>query len=148
MKFFTRQLYDAQQGDPDLPEVIQAETQWDTVSAAYEKHLQSVRPHLPDSMRQFSKISLHDGLIRSTSIEGDEIRFQIDGCGCWGPGGSLELVFRDVKSVIGLEDCINDTWLYEEVHLSDDAGFEYHVLLQHSELVVAAGNVELIEKNE
>lgn len=33
------------------------------------------------------------------------------------------------------------------VYLSNDAEFEYHVLLEHSEFVFATGEVVLIEKN-
>jgi len=148
MKFFTRQLYDAQQGDPDLPEVIQADEQWHIASDEYQKHLYLVRPQLPKGMQKFCEKSLHDGVIRSVELESDEIRLHIDGCGCWGPGGPLELIFRGVKSAQDIGDLIDDWWLYEEVHLSKDAGFEYHVLLQNTEFVVIADDVELIENDE
>lgn len=147
MKFFTRQLYNAQQGDPDLPQVIEAEKEWDIVSDEYQKHLNSVRPKLPKSMKELCDTSLHDGIIRSVEQDGDEISLQIEGCGCWGPGGQLELIFHGVRSTQGIEDIVDDYWLYEEVHLSKDAGFEYHVLLHKSEFIIVADSIKLFEKD-
>jgi len=147
MKFFTRQLYDAQQGDPDLPEVVQADKEWHAVSERYQCHIASLRPQLPNSMQQLCDTSLHDGVIESVSREGNEIHLHIAGCGCWGPGGPLELIFRGVKSAQGIEDITGAWWLYEEVHPSDVAAFEYHVLLDRSEFVVAADAVQLVTKD-
>ncbi len=147
MKFFTRQLYEAQQGDPDLRDVIEADRQWLMASQAYQQHLQSIYPYLPKRMQEFSAVSLHDGVVRAVTWIGDEIQLQIAGCGCWGPGGSLELIFRGVKIAEGINDILEDWWLYEEVHLSQDAAFEYHVLFQDTELLVVADDVELIERN-
>ncbi len=93
MKFFTRQLYAAQQGDPDLPEVIEADRQWRMASQAYRHHLQSIYLQLPKRMQEFSAVSLHDGIIQTVIWSGDEIQLQIAGCGCWGPAGPLELIF-------------------------------------------------------
>lgn len=146
MKFFTRQLYEAQQGDPDLPEVIEGDRQWRMASRKYQQHLQSIYPHLPERMQEFSAVSLHDGIIQMVIWSGDQIRLQIAGCGCWGPGGPLELIFRGVKIAEGINDILQDWWLYEEVHLSQGAAFEYHVLFRDAELLVVADDVELIEQ--
>jgi hypothetical protein len=148
MKFFTRTLFNDLQGDPDLPEVIEAENEWYRASDKYQEHLHSVLPRLPKSMQEFAGTSLHDGVIRSVTQTSNELRLHIDGCGCWGPGGSLELVFQGVKSAQGIEDMIDDWWLYEEVHPSKLAGFEYHILLHRSECVIVADKVKLIRKNE
>ena len=147
MKFITRQLYDAQQGDPDLPEVVQAAKDWDATCGRYRRHLASLRPLLPRSMQEFCDTSLHDGIIESVSQESDELRLHIAGCGCWGPGGALQLIFRGVKSAQGVDQITGDCWLYEEVHPSDLAAFEYHVLLERSEFVVAADGVQLIAED-
>lgn len=148
MKYFTRVLYNAQQGHPELPEVIQANKDWHVACEKYRKHLQSIRSQLPNSMQDFCETSLHDGVIRSVSTKANNVHLQIDGCGCWGPGGPLELVFYGVKNVQGADDVLDDCWLYEEVHLSDRGGFEYHVLLGNSEFIVVADDVRLIERVE
>ena len=148
MKYFTRTLYNAIQDDPDLPSVIEAETKWDNTVDAYDKHLCNLKPLLPKSMQQLCETSFHDGIIESYTQVSDEVQIKIDGCGCWGPGGALELVFSGVKSIKGIEDTIDDWWLYEEVHPSDEAGFEYHVLLTKSELIIAADEIKLIQEDK
>jgi hypothetical protein len=150
MKFFTRTLFNALQDDPDLPEVIEAENAWYRACHKYQEHLHSVLPRLPKSMQEFAGTSLHDGVIRSVIQNGNELRLHIDGWSCWEPpGGSLELVFQGVKSAQGIDDvCIDDWWLYEEVHLSKLAGFEYHILLDRSECVIVADKVKLTRKDE
>ena len=146
MKFFTRELFNAQQGNPDLPEVIAAGKEWDTAREGYHKHLDSILPRLPSSMRDFCDTTLHDGVVRAVERNGDSFRIEIDACGCWGASGPVELVFRGVVSAAGIEEAIGDYWLYEEVHLSDNAGFEYHVLLEDTEMLIVASEIEFREK--
>lgn len=91
-------------------------------------------------MRKFSKTShhdLHDGVIISALTVKDFIIIQFD--------GGLDLIFRGVKYVNSLNSIINDSWLYDEVHLSVISNFEYHVLLEKSELIIKADEVKLIE---
>ena len=143
MKFFTRKLYDSLQGYHDMP----VEYDWDAVCERYLTHINALRFHLPKSMQEFCDISLHDGIVEAVSQAGDEIHLSIDGSDCLEFECPLQLIFREVKLVQGIEDITGDWWLYEEVHPSGVASFEYHVLLERSEFVVAADDVELIRKD-
>ena len=59
--------------------------------------------------------------------------------------GYFQVVFTGVKAVSPLDDIVGAWWLYEEVHLHSDAGFDYRVLLTDGEFRVVADDIELIK---
>jgi hypothetical protein len=79
MKFFTRELYDEMQESED-------DLLWDEMLSKYGKHLDSIKPTLPKSMREFLKYSMHDGKVTSAKCEsGDVVVLEMEGIGFWGP---------------------------------------------------------------
>jgi hypothetical protein len=147
MKFITRDLYDAMQCPPDTPESDAAEARWDSQCTAYRAQLESIRPRLPVSMQAFCDTSLHDGVIKAaTQPHPETVQLEIDASNNpWGTIGYFQLRFTGVKDVSPMDDIVGNWWLYEEVHLHPDAGFDYRVLLTDGEFRVVADNVELIE---
>jgi hypothetical protein len=140
----TRELYNAMQCEPGTPEESVADARWRSQCKAYNKHLQSILADLPQSMREFCGTTLHDGIINAvTRTVNNSVILEIDGSHCcWGPIGQFELRFHGVREVEGLQDTLNDWWLYEEVDLHPDAGFEYRVLLTRSQLRIVADDVK------
>ena len=59
MKYFTPELFVAF-NSPDRKIARAASIQWDKAVTAYDKHLRSIRRKLPRSVRQLSKLYLHD----------------------------------------------------------------------------------------
>lgn len=148
MIYITRKLYNSQQGDLSAKEEKFVDKNWKEACMEYKTNLKKIKPHLPRSMQDFCEISLHDGIIDSFTRTKHYLKIKINGCGCCGPAGKLELIFYGVKSVKGLDNIINDWWLYEEVYLSKKGRFEYHVLLEKSEFMVVADEVKFIEINK
>lgn len=138
MKFFTRELYDDPHPDSDRE-------RWNKTCAAYNSHLMSIRFQLPGSMQTFCDTSLHDGWIKAVSQPNkNTVRLDIDTSrNPWGPIGQIQLVFTNVKEVSSLENIVDENWLYDEVHLHPDAGFDYRVLLTEGEFRVVADDVRL-----
>lgn len=95
-------------------------------------------------MREFCGTTLHDGVIQAVSRPTDDLLILgIDGSNCcWGPIGQFELRFGGVKEADGLQDCVGDWWLYEEVNLHPEAGFDYRVLMTKTQLRIVADDVE------
>jgi len=145
MRFITRQIYEVMQLSGIAPAEF-VRRSLDTAFDARRQHHRAIRDRLPASMREFSKLTLHDGVIRSadTSIPG-EIALDIDGEGCWGPDIQMRLVFRGVRKAIGLKS-LPAIWLYEEVDLHPEAAFEYRVLMHKSSMTIAADTVEFTIK--
>jgi len=147
MKFITRELYNAMQCPPDTPESDAADARWESQFSAYRAHLESIRARLPPSMQAFCDTSLHDGVIKAaTQPTPDSVQLEIDAShNPWGPIGYFHLKFTGAKDVSPLDDTVGEWWLYQEVHLHANAGFDYRVLLTEGEFCVVADNVELIE---
>ena len=148
MKFITRELYDAMQAGPDTPESDAADARWELQTEAYQRHLTSIRDELSDSMREFCDISFHDGIIRAVRRPSDKrLVLEIDAThNPWGPRGVFLVQFDGVMEVEGGEDIIDEWWLYEEIDLHHEAGFEYCVLLDKSQLRVVANEVTFSKK--
>lgn len=145
MKFITRALYDAMQCEPETPESAAADAQWDARCAAYRAHLETIRSRLPASVQAFCDVSLHDGVItRAAFLPPDAARLEIDATNNpWGPAGCFRLTFTGVREVSPLAEIAGQWWLYEEVHLHPDAGFDYRMLLTEGEFRIVADEVEL-----
>jgi hypothetical protein len=144
--FLTRELYGFIQR-PDVPWDVKERRWRAAVEALWEHHVR-IRPRLPESMRAFSGTTLHDGVIRVVRRpSAGEVILEIDGRGCaQEPRGLFTLAFRGVKEEEGLNESVGAAWLYEEVHLHAEAGFDYRVLvgrgIEVSEVRVVADEVE------
>ena len=139
MTYITRELYE----ENEYCDTRESNSKWKSACEALQNHRKSVRPLLPDSMRKFSEVTLHDGVVRDVKLADGVVRMKVDCTDCpWGPVGIFELTFRGVKEASGLDEIVGDLWLYEEVDLHPAAGFEYRVLFQDSETSIAADEVE------
>jgi hypothetical protein len=141
MQFITRKLYQKMQPGSRVSERL-AERWWERASAAQQRHFQAIESQLPESMRQFAAVSLHDGRIEKVDhLTPGEVHFEIDGSDCWGPTGQFALTFQGVKSAEGLDKVVGRYWLYEEVDVSPEAGFKFSVLLDRHEFSIVADEV-------
>jgi hypothetical protein len=57
MRFFTPELYRRFNAPEGLEETHEA---WEKALKDYEQHLRAIRPHMPQSVKQLSKLCLHD----------------------------------------------------------------------------------------
>jgi len=145
MKFFTRERYDAMQGNPNLSHVIDAQDDWMQADASYEAHLKSIRSKLPRGLQAFGQTALHDGMVESVSRKDCDLWFRVDRKHCLGRFPSVDIVFRNaIGPAPELEEKIT-WWLYEEVHLESADTFSVHVLFDHSEWRIVADDVEVFE---
>ena len=140
MVFFTRALYEAMQGDD-----AGFAGRWQGTCDAYREHRDRIRPSLPPRMREFAKTSFHDGVVRAVSQPAPStLVLDIDAThNSWGPRGVFRLTFTGVRAVEGIEQLVGQYWVYEEVHLHPEGGFDYRVLFYESDFRVVATEVEV-----
>jgi hypothetical protein len=141
MRYYTRQLYKSLQQPPYPSD--DAERRWHEAVAAYHAELLAIKPQLPPSMRAFADVTLHDGVVKSAERPTpDRVELSVDaGNNPWGPRGLFRVAFGGVSEVEGLAEVVGDEWLYVEVHLHPEGGFDYCVLLWKSEFRVVADEV-------
>jgi hypothetical protein len=139
MKFFTRERYDAIQGDS-----AEAEKQWENAVRDYSRHVEQIRESLADAGRSLLGLTLHDGTIEKLERPSPTVlEIIVDATrNPWGTRARVCLTFSAVNPVTLQEPRLADWWLYEEVHLST-VGFALHVLLGRSELLVEATGLEI-----
>jgi len=142
MRYFTRQLYESQQVD-SASSFAESQRLWLNTSKAYQSKYCEIKPFLPDGMKAFSEVTLHDGRVKSgTEVGPNTVELLVDATdNPWGPTGWYLVRFMGVKEVDNLPQIVGDEWLFEEVHLHAKAGFEYRVLLWRSEFRVVADEV-------
>jgi hypothetical protein len=145
MKFITRELYQGIQDGPELPEVEDFESWWKRACDGYRDHLKDIRPKLPPRMQAFADTTLHDGKVRAVSQpRPSELVLEIDATkNPWGPVGLFRVRFIGVHRVEGIDRLIGDDWLYEEVYLHPEGGFDYRVLFWRSDFRVVADDIEV-----
>jgi hypothetical protein len=140
MLFFTRAMYQAmQEDDADIAD------RWRRTCDAYREHHDRVRPSLPPRMRAFAETTLHDGVVRGvTRPESSVLVLDVDAThNPWGPRGIFRLTFTGVRAVEGIEQLVGDNWVYEEVHLDPEGGFDFRVLFDATDFRVVATEVEV-----
>ena len=147
MKFFTHKLQ--QQLQTRIPEDFrEAIAKWDAAKLQYEQVLNEVRDSFPRGVRDFLKVSLHDAVIKSVE-ELPKTRtititlFHYPSSRGSYPGTRYFVTFHGTLIADGLEGLIGETWLYEEMHPSDAAAFEFHVLCEKSEFRIVANDITL-----
>jgi hypothetical protein len=142
MKFITRELY---QGMQVFPRQGDFEAEWSRRCSAYQAHLEAISDQLPTGMRDFSKVTLHDGVIKSSERpDASVLELVVDASrNPWGPRGVFRVRFTGVRMVEGTQTLVGDDWLYEEVHLHPQGRFDYRVLFWKSDFRVVADEVEV-----
>lgn len=145
MKFITRDLYQGMQGEPDASDADDFEARWKRACDGYREQLANIRPQLPPRMQAFADATLHDGVVRAVDRPSpSEVVLDVDATrNPWGPVGVFRIRFMGVRLVEGIDDLVGDDWLYEEVHLHPDGGFDYRVLFWRSDFRVVADDVEV-----
>jgi hypothetical protein len=68
MKFFTAELYQRTRSTDEATLNV-AEDEWEAALERYEQHLHAIEPVLPDHIRSFNELLLHDATIRSIARE-------------------------------------------------------------------------------
>jgi hypothetical protein len=72
MKYFTRDLLE-RCGSTDEAVASVAAREWEAANARYEEHLRSIEPRLPDHIRDFNNLLLHDALVWSIARQDDNL---------------------------------------------------------------------------
>jgi hypothetical protein len=72
MKYFTRDLIE-RYGSQDEAIARAAEAEWEAALARYESYLQAIASDLPEHIRQFNDLLLHDAVIWSIARQGDKL---------------------------------------------------------------------------
>lgn len=148
MQFFKRKLM--------YPTRYTEETSKETsrLFKEYTAHLNRIQNSLPAGARELAGISFHDGTIKQVKhISKKEIEIVVEG----GPHsiltpetwdyGEYTLSFLGAKKVWVPYTIVGDTWLYEEMSLSDIAAFDYQVLLHKDEIRIQADDVRISRPN-
>jgi hypothetical protein len=73
MKYFTRDLIERYGCLDDEAVFRDAETEWEARLARYEAGLQSIEPELPEHIRAFTRLLLHDAIVWSIARQGDKL---------------------------------------------------------------------------
>lgn len=72
MKFFTRDLIE-RCGSTDDAVARAAEQEWEAANERYEDHLRAIEPALPEHIREFHNLLLHDALVWSIARQGNKL---------------------------------------------------------------------------
>jgi hypothetical protein len=72
MKYFTRDLIE-RYGSPDEAVANAADAEWEAVLERYEQGLRSIEAELPEHIRQFTRLLLHDAVVWSIARQGDKL---------------------------------------------------------------------------
>ncbi|MEO8269684.1 MAG: DUF4085 family protein [Aureliella sp.] len=139
MRYFTRELFDAMQLGPGESDTGRAITSWQQNVSEYRAALNELKPRLLSGFAWLADTTLHDGVITGLdTAASDEIVLTVDASyNPWGQTGTVILRFEGIQSSSGLENCVDDVWLYEELHECEDA-HEVCVLLETGEIRIAA----------
>jgi hypothetical protein len=132
MNYFTRQRYLALQ-DRDPGATDAADAAWDEAAGRYEAYLQTIRPDLPESVRQLlDGFYLHDARVLSMGQRGDTfvISLQLDV-----PPHELLTITYTLTAAPEIEQDLfpwatpaaAPRWLYEEIELVRDGGRNHFV---------------------
>ena len=144
MKFITRELYEIMQPANRVPEEF-SQRAWLKATRAKKEYEETLLPRLPQGLLKLREDSMHDGIVADIKVGGDTITVEIDGANfAWNTPSIYRLVFRGVREARGVEEVVDDAWLYEEIDVHPEARFELRVLFEKSELSIAADDLELI----
>lgn len=130
---------------------------WDKLWKEYESHLKSLRRSLSKNAWLLANLSFHDATVKALEIPSKR-EVVITLYGGWVPefrehygmipkaylkGNTHKLSFTGVKKAWVPYTIVGDVWLYEEMHLSDIAAFDYQVMLWKDEIRIQAKDVRI-----
>ena len=142
MEFFKRKVMYPQRRTAETSRAI------DRLFKEYAAHIKAIRDFLPEGARALSNLSFHDAKIEEVKhLSRREVHILIEGGGYDTLDyGGYTLAFSGVRKAWVPYTVVGDTWLYDEMHLSDVAAFDYHVLLVKDEIRIRADDVRLIQR--
>ena len=145
MHFFKRKLMYPHRYTDETSRAI------DKLFKEYAAHIKSIRDSLPEGARGLSSLSFHDATIKEVKhVSKREVQILIEGSACdifrqdTSAYGVYTLAFSGVRKAWVPPTIVGDTWLYEEMSLSDVAAFDYEVLMVRDEIRIQADDVRLI----
>lgn len=151
---------------------FKAERDWERAVRDYHKHLRSCFADSDQQLRELCDLGLHDGKVVRADRRGQSLVLEVEGTGYWGANAralaevilrldgsssgdgragvalprqaaiTVRLTFVGVVRADGINECLHDICLYEEVH-PWAKGFEFRVLLNKSDLVIQAASVTI-----
>jgi hypothetical protein len=134
-----------------FPERRGTKVEWDKLFADYRKHLNAIRAELSDEAWGLARLSFHDAKAKAVAVpDKRKVLIKIYGTVCdlleksRSKPQLITLSFSGVKKARVPDAIVGDFWLYEEMHLSEIAAFDYQVLLHKDEIRVQADRVELL----
>ena len=144
MIFFTRELCNAYQ--PGSPRERQASNEWNRRLKVYRQYFNIIFKFLPKNLRKLERYSFHDCEIKSVKESKSNIVFILDTSNSVGfsPNYKIILKFKGIKNNPQVKKIIGQYWLYDEVHLSAEAAFDYHIFLDKEDIVISANDVEFV----
>src|SRR5262249_21370660 len=72
MKYFTPDLIE-RFGSPDDAVARAADAEWESLGEQYEQHLRDIEPGLPNHIREFTNLLLHDARVWSIARKGNQL---------------------------------------------------------------------------
>ncbi len=140
MQFFKRKVMYPHRRTSETSRAI------DKVFADYASHLRTIRGSLPEGARALADAIFHDATIREVKhLSKRELHIVVEGGGYGALDyGEYTLSFTGVRKAWVPYTIVGDTWLYAEMLLSADGGFDYQVLLVKDEIRIQATDVRLI----
>jgi hypothetical protein len=146
MRFFTRQWHAGEHAD-------WSDEEYREVGVAYRRYVSSVADQLPIEVLALARIDLHDGLIKTFSINENRQTLMRVRCGDSSTVGyyDVDLLYQDavvteretgdVLAVVGDPET---EVLYDEVNATGDSTFEHRLLLwPRGVLIIRFKNLEL-----
>ncbi len=132
MNYFTRERYKAQQNF-DEAAMDAADADWEDAVERYDAYLQTIRPNLPESVRQLlDGFYFHDARVLSMGQRGDTfvISLQLD----VPPNELLTITYAlagpvelQTETFPGVKDSRPPWWLYEEIEVIQEGGSKHFV---------------------
>ena len=143
MKYFRRKVL--------FPERRGTKVEWDRLFEAYRQHLNAIRAELSEDAWNLARLSFHDAKVKAVAAPAkNRVEIKLGGVAydllekTWSKPQLITLSFSGVKKAWVPDTIVGDVWLYEEMHLSEIAAFDYQVLLHKDEIRVRADRVELL----
>jgi Protein of unknown function (DUF4085) len=144
MIYFKRKVLYPPKGDQVSP------NRFDKAFRDYREHLESIRSKLPESAWRLACLSFHDAKVLALAQpRKNEIEITLDSAGYhliqqrWLKVRTTRLLFSDVRKFWVPPSIVADFWLYEEMHLSDLAAFDYQVMMAKDEIRIQANEVDI-----
>src|SRR5688572_3024001 len=108
MQFFTRELYEGNQAEPETAEADDSDERWRRMCEEYRVHLDRIRAKLPPRMQALADTTLHDGVVRGVARpSSSQLVIELDATrNPWGPAGVFQIHFTGVRLVEGIDQLV------------------------------------------